>query len=279
MATEPDDSVTGSEEVVYEQPTNEPSGVSDTDLFDLDAVLAKYVVKPEAAGKPEEILLYSPAGSGKTYFAASACELPGVKKVLYLDVEGSTKGTLGSFNKNKIDIIPIYLEDPSRQFPLLNTIITKLGDKNTVTKYDVVVIDTFDVAQDLAVAAFENADGYQQWRDVKDWSLDTARMLKRIKPLAILVMHDREEKVDSGAIVARLRLSGAAKDVLPGIPDMVAYLERKLSKEDGNVHTYAYFESSNRKVTKNRFNFPPIMEDADLPALWAYIDEQAEGKE
>jgi hypothetical protein len=279
VAIEPDGSAEDAAAESYEQPTNEPSGVSDTDLFDLDAVLAKYVVKPEAAGKPELILLYSPAGSGKTYFAASACELPGVKKVLYLDVEGSTKGTLGSFDKNKIDIIPIYLEEPSRQFPLLNTIVSKLGDKNTVTKYDVVVVDTYDVAQDLSISAFENADGFQTWRDVKEWSLDTARMLKRIAPLGILVMHDREEKVDSGAIVARLRLSGAAKDVLPGIPDMVAYLERKLSKEDGKVHTYAYFESSNKKVTKNRFKFPPIMEDADLPALWAYIDEQAEGKE
>ena len=247
-----------------------------SDEFDLDSVLSKYVVKPVASAKPELLMFYSPPGSGKTWLAASASELPGVKKVLYLDIEGSTVGTLGSFDPKKIDIIEVYKHpDP---FAFANTVLTKLGDPTAKHSYDVVVIDTFDTLQDLSIKAFDSSDGWEMWRDVKDWSTDIAKMLKRIAPLGILVVHDREEKSESGAVVARLRLAGAAKDILPGIPDVVAYLERKIDKEDGEVHTYAYFENSNKKVTKNRFGFPPIVKDVTLVNLWKYIDKKGEGK-
>ena len=249
--------------------------------FDLDAVLSKYVVKPEASGKPELLLLYSPAGNGKTYLANTASQIPGMGKGLIIDVEGSTKGTLRDFDPEKLDIIEVYKMDPDKQFAFVNTILTHLGDPKTVTKYGYIVIDTFDVLQDLAIKALDTGgdNGYELWGDVKEWSVGVAKMLKRIEPLGILVMHDREEKSEGGALIARLRLSGAAKDLLPGIPDVVAYLERKLDKEDGKVHTFAYFESSNKKVTKNRFDFPPIVRDATLPLLWSYIDKQADGKE
>lgn len=241
--------------------------------FDLGAILTKYITKPEASTKPELALLYGPPGCGKTYCSGSASEIPGVRKVLYLDTEGSTVGTMGGFDPDKIDIIRVDLHP--EPFAFANTILQKLFDPGAKYDYDVVVIDTFDTLQDLAIKSFDSSDGWELWRDVKDWSLDIAKKLKKLPVLGILVVHDREEKTEGGAIVARLRLAGAAKDILPGIPDMVTYLERKLDKDDGEVHTYGYFESSNKKVTKNRFGFPPIVKDVSLPQLWKFIDKKA----
>lgn len=243
--------------------------------FDLGSILSKYVTKPEPGTKPELVLVYSPPGSGKTWFSGSASELPGVRKVLYIDTEGSTVGTLDRFNPDKIDIIRVDLHP--NPFAFANTILQKLFDPGAQHEYDVIVIDTFDTLQDLAIKSFDNSDGWELWRDVKDWSLDIAKKLKKLPALGIIVVHDREEKSESGAVVARLRLAGSAKDVLPGIPDMVTYLERKLDKEDNEVHTYGYFESSNKKVTKNRFGFPPLVKDVSLPVLWAFIDKKAAG--
>lgn len=246
--------------------------------FDLDETLSKYVTKPKALAKPELILIYGQPGSGKSHLAATAASLPGVKKVLYLDTEGSTVGVLNRVeNSEKIDVIRVdQHEDP---FGFLSTIVKKLLDGGT--QYDVVVIDTFDTAQDWAETYFDDKspygksgekDGFWKWAQVKDWSVDIARVLKKIAPLGILVVHDAEEKSKSGAITKRLLLLGSSRNILPGIPDVVAYLERKIV--DGEPTTVAYFGTDDNKVTKDRFGFPPKVKSATLPALFSYIEKK-----
>ncbi len=248
--------------------------------FNIDESLSKYVRKPDPLAKPEEILLYSQAGSGKTYLAATAANLPGVHKVLYVDTEGSTVGVVSQIeHSDKIDIVRVdQMEHP---FAWFNTFFSDrvLFKPGAETSYDVIVIDTFDVAQAWAVQYFtENApigqsghpDTFATWGNVKTWSLNIANRLKSHPALAIIVMHDREEKADSGAITKRLSIQGSAKDVFPGIPDVVAYLERVVV--DGKPTTIAYFGTSDNKVTKDRFNFPPKVANVTLPGLFKFID-------
>lgn len=243
-----------------------------TDEFDLDATLAKYVTKPEPLAKPELILLYSQPGGGKTHLAGTAAQLTEVKKGLYLDTEGSTVGVIAD---QKWDIIRV--DKHENPFGFLHSILTGIETKGT--GYDVVVIDTFDVAQGWAEAHFEEKspvgrsgekDGFWKWAKVKDWSIWAARVLKKSPALGIIVVHDEEVKSASGSLTKRLSLLGKAKDVLPGIPDVVAYLERKTV--EGEEHTFTYFSTSDNKVTKNRFGFPPKVQDATIPKLYAFID-------
>lgn len=246
------------------------------DPFNLDEALAKHVKKPSERTKPELALLYSPPGQGKTWMAASISEVPGVEKVLILDTEGSTIGSLNGFDDDKIDIISVEQESKVKSFQFLNTILDHLFDPATKHSYDAVVIDTFDVAQDWAHAYFEETapvgrngekDGFAVWRNVKDWSVDTARALKRIDAYGVLVVHDREEKNKDGALITKLNLLGSARDVLPGIPDMLGYLER-----DGGK-TVGYFEAGGGRVTKNRFHFPAAVNNPSFKGLFQYIEE------
>lgn len=250
--------------------------------LDLDETLAKYVTKPEALTRPELILAYGQPGSGKSHLAATIASVPGVEKVLYLDTEGSTVGVLSRIeNSGKIDVIRVDQHETPFQF--LNAIVSRLGEK---TSYDAVVIDTFDTAQNWAEEFFEEKaplsrsgekDGFWKWSQVKEWSIRTAQTLKRIGPVGVLVVHDKEEKSAGGAITKRLLLSGSSKDVLPGIPDVVAYLERKIV--DGEPTTVAYFGTDDNKVTKDRFGFPPKVKSATLPKLFRYIEEQSNSTE
>lgn len=246
-----------------------------TTEFDIDATLAKYVNKPEALAKPELILLYSQPGGGKTHLSGTAIDLPTVTKGLYLDTEGSTVGVI---TDQRWDIIRVDRHE--NPFGFLHSILEGL-EKGT--SYDVIVIDTFDVAQGWAEAHFDEKapvgrsgekDGFWKWAKVKDWSIWVARSLKKSSALGILVVHDEEVKSDSGSLTKRLSLLGKAKDVLPGIPDVVAYLERKTV--EGEEHTFTYFATSDNKVTKNRFQFPPKVQDATLPKLYQFIDDKKE---
>lgn len=261
--------------------------------FELDDVLAKYATKPDPLAKPELMLVYSQPGAGKTHLTGTVADLPEINKVLYLDVEGSTVGVLSRLeNADKIDVVRVDLQPDPRAF--LDTILKRLlGYRKSngeevppeETSYDVYVIDTFDVAQDLFIKYFQatapitrsgEADGFAVWGAVKEWSLDVGKRLKKVPQLGIIVMHDREEKDKAGAITKKLMLSGSAKDVLPGIPDVVAYLERRLI--DDKPKTVAYFGTDDGKVTKDRFNFPPKVVDATIPALFGYIDKQVADK-
>ena len=118
-----------------------------TDSFNLNDVLGKYVKKPSELARPELALIYGSSGSGKSWLAASTSQIPGINKVLILDVEGSCSGVLAGFDDDKIDIVDCRRETPAESFQFLNTILERLFDAKTEHSYDVVVIDTFDVAQ------------------------------------------------------------------------------------------------------------------------------------
>jgi hypothetical protein len=238
------------------------------------------VTKPSASTKPEFIVLYGRPGGGKTYLAATASELPGVRKTLILDTEGSTVGTLSDFDDDKVDIIRVS------SFVMLEAILDKLLDPNAVHEYDVVILDTLDVAQQWAVQHFKDAapytksgekDGFWAWGEVSKWTVDRLGKALRAAPfLAVVVLHEKEEKNGDGGIVKNLNLQGSAKDTWPGIPDVVAYLERKVM--DGEPRTIAFFETDDNKVTKNRFKFPAKVLEPTIPALFNLIDKRKEDK-
>lgn len=246
-----------------------------TDQFDLGEALSKYIKKPSAMSEPEFVLLYSRPGGGKTHLAASSSQLPNVGKILILDTEGSTAGTVADFDDDKVDIIPVS------GIEMLDEILKKLFDPAIEHGWDAVILDTFDVAQEWKIKEQQRILGtsgdavFAAWREVKEWTLWVGRGFKTMKPLGVAVFHDREEKDADGSVVTKLQLAGSAKDIFPGIPDVVAYLERKIfHNEETNKdeeHTVAYFASSDNKVTKNRFKFPPVMLDPSFPKMYQHI--------
>lgn len=264
-----------------------------TEIPSLKARLSKYATKPSEASYPEFLLFYAQAGSGKTFLAATVSELPTVKSVLFIDTEGSTTGTLSTFDDNKIDIIDIrkVVDQINTANPgtvtysaFLDQILTDLFTNGS--EYDAVVLDTLDVAQDWKIKERQKVNGtkgdaaFATWREVADWTEWVGRGLKSVNAISIAVMHDREEKSESGALVKRLRLGGSSKDTFAGIPDVVAYLTRKVYVVDGEERevTIAEFASQDGKATKNRFGFEATMIDPSLKKMWDHITNKKEKK-
>ncbi len=242
--------------------------------FDLAALVKAHGKKPSEQGVPQFIALFSRPGGGKTWLAASISEVPGVKKTLYIDTEGSTKGTLTSFDDSKITILPVT------NLKSFNMIFKSLIEDEH--DYDAVVIDTLDVVQGWAVDHFLAAakDGFKAWGEVKKWTNDIGTNLQNANFKSVVCFHEVADKLDNGTIYRTLKLVGSAKDDWPGLPQVVVWLERKLATVEGKdgeetevATTFAHFESSDNKVTKNRYNIPAVVQNPDFKSLFAYIEK------
>ena len=239
-----------------------------------------FLHKPDPKAKPELIVNYGQSASGKSFFSATAEDVPGFKKGLFIDTERSTVGVVT--NDKFWDII--FVDDHDDPLSYFEMLIDALDDPEFETDYDVIVIDTLDIAQDWAIEYYVHGDGVPKtkygepntqvaWGYIHRWTNRVAKVLKKIKPLGIINIHDREEKSETGALQQRLRLSGGAKDTFASIPDTVIYLERRKKGKDGVVTT-AFFGTEDNKVTKDRFGFPPAVQGATIPYLFGLIDER-----
>ena len=251
--------------------------------------LSKYTVKPSDVRYPGLVMLYGRPGSGKTWLAASVSELDSVNKVLYIDTEGSTEGTLVGFDDAKIDILNIPKtvrniidsgENPVTEIQFLDSVLNELFATNQ-SGYDAIVIDTLDVAQDWKLKEllpiWESKNKFKAWELVGDWTETIGQKLKALDAIGVIVLHSKKDKDESsGSISIEARLKGAAKDTFPGIPDTVAYLTRRTYKDgDNDVEaTVAEFGSQDNKVTKNRFGFPLAMVNPSFKSMWEHINNR-----
>jgi hypothetical protein len=249
----------------------------EADEFELS--LDHLIAEPESLGTPDQILLYGPYKSGKTYLAASAALVPELSPVLYIDVERSTTGTVDQLVLpdgrpalgNTLDVIHVRTHEEIES--LLKALTTKTH------KYKTVVWDTVDVSHDRAVAWFEehawdSRNSYEKWDRVQKWLTGANGWLPKLKSapfLSILVMHEREEKVATGAVITKIRMGGGSKDLIGGIPDIIGYTERKVSGTKA-VSTIS-LESDDRKITGNRFHLPPTITNITMQSLYNAITE------
>jgi hypothetical protein len=196
------------------------------------------IKKAAQLNRPNSILVYGDPKRGKSWFAASAAEIA----------------------HEKFD----------------NAINALLGQKH---KYKTVIIDTLGVAMDRAEKAFgekpENKNNkFGKYGDLKVWINDLSRKLHAAPFLGIIVAHALDEKDENtGAVKTIPLLPGSARNTLPSVPDIVAYLTTE-SDGDGNIHRVMYLQSSDRMVSGNRFGLPGRLVD---PSMKKVIDKIAEG--
>ena len=234
-------------------------------------------VTPEHLGTPEQILLVGGPGSGKTHSALTLTEVEGCYPLLYIDTEGSTIGVADKFDKSRVTVARVKTHKELKA--ITDGLLTKKHP------YKTVVIDTLDTAQERAINLLRKKHGdtgdgvFAMWREVGNWLIgaDNDGLIHKLKSadfLSVLVVHSREEKLDSGAIVEKPRLQGGAKDVLASIPDCVFFQKRASKKEGDEVvaETTVYTVGTKSfQQAKSRFDLPPIMKDATLASVMTTI--------
>jgi len=227
---------------------------------------AKHVHKAEALNAPKTILIYGDAGRGKTWLAASAAQIPELTPVLLIDVEGGASAIARDFKD--VDVIAVDTHEK------LDKVMDDL--MNVKHKYKTVIIDTLGVAMDRAEKVFgerpENkGNKFGKWGDLKIWANNLVRGLHAAPFTSIILTHAEDQKDEnSGGVKTVPNIPGGSKKDLPGIPDIIGYITAQ-KKEDGTAQRVLLVESSDRFVTKNRFNLPATITEPSMKKIYALI--------
>lgn len=239
---------------------------------------ASAITTPKETALPKSIFLYSPPGTRKTSISSSIAEVPGFNRVLMIDMErGAEVIAQNPLLRDRIDVLEI---DPleSGAKAKLDAVIDDIYTNDY--GYDAVILDTLDVAQDVAEKWFKanNPDPKNTFRiygDLGVWTDEIVRKLHSAKHFtAIITCHSTEQKAESGAYRILPRLSGSSKDAIGGIFSIVAHLSYGNHPETGERHLLATVGESDTTIAKNRFGLNPVIVDLTMPKLYQLINER-----
>lgn len=227
------------------------AGVNEEE-FDLDWL--GETQKPSQMGDPKQIGLYASPGSGKTWLAASICEVEGYYPVLIIDTEESTVGTVANFPDDRITIVQV---DNAADFDKL---IANLINKEHPFK--TVIVDTMGNAMDRKEWAImsnppktqSGADDTQKaWGLLYSWAKKVIDGLRSADFATILIFHEKEEKDSVGNNYSRVWINGAAKKYIPSKPDLFGLLVAETDDNTGKTERTIYFGADTSRATKSRF--------------------------
>ena len=248
--------------------------------------LDKYVKKPSEASAPDQIMIMGPYGGGKTYLAASSSLVPELQKVLILDLEGSTTGTVSDFSDQNLDIINIKKQardNGIHPVEFFEAVLEVLWDNED--HYGTVVIDTLDVLNEMYIDYHDkNADQengtknhFYKWTKTREVLTSSNGLIARLKDanfLSILVMHEEVDDT-SGAFDFSWTGKGARSD-LGQFPDLVMRVNRKYNQKKKIWNTEVITAPTERGQAKSRYTekIPPVIEsDVTMAELWDMITD------
>ncbi len=207
-----------------------------------------------------KMLVYSPAGHGKTTFVASAQEDPRSRPTLILDFEGG----VSSIADQEIDVIRVRsVNDFEETYQFLS------GGQHD---YRTVIIDSLSEIHQLFFltqlesAAREDSRRHPDVAQQADYSRISIRMRRLIRFYRDLPMHvlmtagsrNLEDQITRSTTTIP-QMIGSFANELPGLFDIVAYLA--LVEEDGVTSRVLVCQPTERFVAKVR-----VPRSIDFPA-------------
>lgn len=237
----------------------------------------------ESADQVDKInsaIIFGGYGTGKTWFSASADLIADYSPVLIVDVEGSAAGVGRRFPDVKV----VKADTHAKFEYIMEELFT------TEHEYKTVIVDTLNVAQNRAEAAFRKKPENQNnkfgvFYDLKEWTIDLGRKMHHAPFMGIMIAHSTINKDDNtGRLLTTVKIAGSAKEDLPAIPDIVGMMD-VTTNEEGDPISILRVGRSASVTTKNRFGMPdviyprdgemaPDLLDVQSAIIQARIDEQ-----
>lgn len=219
------------------------------------------------------MLIYGESGAGKTLLAGSADEIPEMRKVLVVDIEGGTL-TLKNTYPN-VDSVRVKTWDEMQQ--VYDALYLGKHD------YQTVIVDSLTEAQRMSMDQImrklveENSDRDPDVAGMREWNINieqTRKFVRGFRDLPVntiftaLVQTEQDKR--TGGTKRKPSLSGKVKDEVAGFLDIVVYL---YTKEIEQVNKRLLLcGATETTVAKDRTNtLPNIIENPRMVDIWKHI--------
>jgi hypothetical protein len=225
------------------------------------------------------VLIYGDSGIGKTVFAGSAQDVPEMRDVLFIDVEGGTESLVRTYPG--VDVLRI--KKMSEIWPIYEELHRGRHNYGTVVLDSLSELQKFDLMQILETGSIERPGKVDpDVAGIREWGVTLEHMRKVVRLFRDLPMNtiftalvNYMKDPRTGMYIKNPGLQGRAAAELPAFPDIVLYYFSKEVKEVVNgeeVTVEKRIAQSKRTSTvaaKDRTSLlPPAMRDPTMQKVW-----------
>lgn len=219
------------------------------------------------------MLIYGESGSGKTTMAGSSDEIPEMRRVLFIDVEGGTLSLRHAYPN--VETVRV------RSWNEMQEVYNELYLGNH--EYTTIVVDSLTETQKLSmdkimrklVEEYEERDG--DVPGIREWNINieqTRKFVRAFRDLPVNTIFTSLVKTDknmrTGALKRKPSLSGKVADEVSGFLDIVTYLYVK--EVDGVNKRMLLCGQTEDTVAKDRTaKLKTIIEDPSMSSIWGAI--------
>lgn len=230
-------------------------------------------------------LIYGDAGVGKTQLAGSACEVPELSPVLYMDIEAGKRTLLRKYKDNK----NLHIVTVSKWESIQKVYNELYKDKDKGNTYKTVIIDSDTEVQKLAMMSRLNSTqarlpGAVMFDDenvpeIKDWMVNTEQMRKltrafRDLPMNVIFTALATDKTVGNRTSKWPLFTNKLSDEIPGLFDAVLYMYTQQVKGDAPNERLILTDKTDRALAKSRLiNLPMVMKNPTMLDIFKYAQE------
>lgn len=172
------------------------------------------------------ILLYGDSGVGKTTLAGSADDVPSMRPVLFIDIEGGTESLRHSYPEVETVRVTTWKEMQA----VYNVLYSGEHDFKTVVLDSLTEIQKFNMYQIMADVAQKRPDLDPDVPSMREWGKNLEQIRRMVRGFRDLEMHtiftalaksDKDAK--TGITTTKPSLSGKMADEVAAFLDVVVY--------------------------------------------------------
>lgn len=226
------------------------------------------------------ILVYGESGTGKTVLAGSADEVPSMRPVLFVDIEGGTTSLRHSYPEVQTVRITTWKE--------MQQVYDELYEGNhgfkTIVLDSLTEIQKFSMYDIMTDLAQKRPDLDSDIPGMREWGKNIEQLRKMVRAYRDLPMHtiftalpreDKDQK--TGVVKSKPSLSGKLADEIAGFVDVVMYYYVKQIGEgsEAEFKRLLLTRKTDSQIAKDRSGLlPMVIENPTMQGIYDIMNKE-----
>lgn len=239
----------------------------------LTAIAGLPILKVSNQPPTVNMLIYGESGAGKTTLAGSADEVPEMRKVLVLDIEG---GTL-SLKSRYPNVESVRIKSWQDMQNVYDELFKAQHDYNTIIIDSLTEVQKMSMDQVMVNLIMQHEERDPDVPGIREWNINieqTRKFVRAFRDLPVTTIFTALAKTDKNQFTGSSRtkpsLSGKVADEVAGFLDIVVYLYTK--EVDQEQRRILLCGATQQNVAKDRTDrLDQTIIDPSMTVIWNAI--------